>query len=328
MKQNPTITDLIPQFLDYMKVERRFSEKTITKYHENIRWFVREIGNMRIVDIQLQDFMSLKATMFKNGAKESRISGVIYTLKCLLLYAQDILQLGVLDLKKVKGPQPPKREVIYLSDDEVSQLIGAIQLETPWTRRPYIAGYCSRALVETLLCTAMRISEALSLNRDSIDFEHREVTIIGKGDKQRKVFFTPRALEWINKYLNVRTDSAQALFATSTGRRLKVDAAESRFRRISKKAAIGKPVRPHILRHTAATNLLRRGCPIGYIKEILGHTRLETTCQYYLGVLDHAETKKAFDSYMVYEPHAEAYPEPPRPNENGSETAPIGLRPL
>jgi len=312
MKQNPTITDLIPQFLDYMKVERGFSPITMSKYHENVLWFVQHIGDKRIVDIQLKDFLSLKAFMSKRGVGASRISGLIYAVKCLLLYAQDILQLPVLDLKKVKGTRPLRREVVYLSNDEANQFIRAIRLESGWTRQPHVSGYCFRALVETLLSTAMRISEALSLNRD-IDFEKREVLIIGKGNKQRTVYFTPQSIEWIHHYLNVRTDSSPALFATTTGRRLQVSSVQAMFRRVAKNAEFTKPISPHILRHTAATNLLRRGCPIGYIKEILGHQRLETTCQYYLGVLDKTETKKAFDSYMVYEGGPKNLPEPPQP---------------
>ena len=64
---------------------------------------------------------------------------------------------------------------------------------------------------------------------------------------------------------------------------------------------IGKRVTPHILRHTAATNLLQRGCPVGHIKEILGHQNLETTCRFYLGQLTKAEVRRAFDTYMHYE---------------------------
>src|SRR5437899_8770926 len=71
------------------------------------------------------------------------------------------------------------------------------------------------------------------------------------------------------------------------------------FQRTVKRAKLGKRVTPHTLRHTAATLLLRNGCPIGYIKEVLGHSRLETTCRYYLGVLNKVDTKRAFDQYML-----------------------------
>jgi site-specific recombinase XerD len=74
---------------------------------------------------------------------------------------------------------------------------------------------------------------------------------------------------------------------------------------------LGKRVTPHILRHTAATNLLQRGCPIGHIKEILGHQNLETTCRFYLGQLTKAEVRRAFDTYMQYEIPVRSEPHPP-----------------
>src|SRR5271169_2038074 len=72
------------------------------------------------------------------------------------------------------------------------------------------------------------------------------------------------------------------------------------FNRYRRLAGLNKPVRPHLLRHTAATQLLFNGCPVGHIKEILGHERLETTCRYYLG-LDTRAAKLAHQRYLVYD---------------------------
>ena len=65
-------------------------------------------------------------------------------------------------------------------------------------------------------------------------------------------------------------------------------------------ADLEKPVSPHMLRHTMATNLLRNGCPLGYIKEMLGHEKLETTCRFYLGMLDTVGMKEAHRAYLSY----------------------------
>ena len=302
MGQNISLTvgEALPGFVAYMRVEKCFAPTTVKKYQENVSWFVRDIGDLPIADIRLDHFIALKGCMLRRGAREARIAGVIFAMKGLLAYAQHVLGIQILELKNVRAPREPRREVVYLTGDEVGLFLSAIRIDTPWTQQPHIAGYCFRALVETLLATGMRISEALSLNRNSIDFEKREAVVIGKGNRQRTVFFTPRSLEWIRRYLDLRKDSGQPLFVSLTGTRLAVKSTESTFRRVCRKAGLDKHVTPHTLRHTAATNLLHKGCPIGFIKEVLGHQRLETTCHYYLGVLSKADTKRAFDAYMVY----------------------------
>jgi integrase/recombinase XerD len=114
------------------------------------------------------------------------------------------------------------------------------------------------------------------------------------------VFFTDRALEWVNKYVELRTDPCPALFATQGGRsRLGRPDIWRPFMRYRIKSGIAKKVTPHLLRHTAATQLLFNGCPVGHIKEILGHERLETTCRYYLG-LDQRAAKQAHQKFLVY----------------------------
>ena len=148
----------------------------------------------------------------------------------------------------------------------------------------------------------MRIGEALSLNRADIDFERKEARVIGKGDKERMVFFTARSLFWLKRYLELRTDQTLALFVSQDGEarlsRVDIWRPFAKYRRL---AGLNKPVRPHLLRHTAATQLLFNGCPVSHIKDILGHTRLETTCRYYIG-LDKRAAKMAHEKYMVYDP--------------------------
>src|SRR5438132_144176 len=146
----------------------------------------------------------------------------------------------------------------------------------------------------------MRFGEALSLDRQATDFQNRAAKIVGKGNRQRTVFSTDRALFWIRAYLKARNTEHPALFVCQDGlSRLKRADMWRPFRRYRKIAGINKPVTPHLLRHTAATQLLFNGCPIGHIKEILGHERLETTCRYYLG-LDHRAAKAAHQRFLVY----------------------------
>jgi len=106
--------------------------------------------------------------------------------------------------------------------------------------------------------------------------------------------------DWLRGYLNVRADDHPALFVTETGRsRLKRPDIWRFFRRFGKASGIKKRIIPHLLRHMTATQLLFNGCPIGHIKDILGHERLETTCRYYLG-LDQRAAKTAHEKFLQY----------------------------
>jgi len=292
--------------------ERRFSAGTVYTYRENIRWIIRHRGDAAVADIDLQWIINLKSHLLSNGTGSSRVAGITYALKNALIFARDVLSAPVMNVEFVRAPGAPRRQVVYLTPDEYNDFTGAIPLHTGFGRQR-LSQFCFRALVETLAATGMRISEALSLDVDSVDLLKGEAVVIGKGNKQRTVFFTERALTWINRYLALRNDATQPLFTGRNGRRLLVTSVHAMFERTNATvlARIGKRVTPHILRHTAATNLLQRGCPVGHIKEILGHQNLETTCRFYLGQLTKAEVRKAFDAYMHYEIPISEAPQPP-----------------
>ena len=299
---SPTLSGLLPGLSAYLSSERRFSASTVRSYKENILWLVRHFGDVSVSSIDLQFLVTVKSQLVANGAGASRLAGMTYSIKNALIYARDVLGLQVMNVNLIRARGAPRRQVTYLTSDEYNDFVESISLYTCFGRER-LSQFCLRALVETLAATGMRISEALALNTESVDFDTGESVIIGKGNKQRTVFFTERALMWIRRYLELRRVRHEALFVGSNGRRLQSTNVQAIFRRIGRELfkRTGKRVTPHILRHTAATNLLERGCPIGHIKEILGHQNLETTCRFYLGQIAKAEVRKAFNTYMSYE---------------------------
>jgi integrase/recombinase XerD len=201
--------------------------------------------------------------------------------------------LEVLNPKQIRPPKRYRREVIFLTKEEIEAFIKTINLNN-WS------DFRFRVLVEVLLGTGMRIGEVLSLNRKSINWEKREAKIVGKGNKERTVFFTQRSLDWIVKFLEKRTDTHEAIFITREPiNRLSTTDVWRFFKKHRELAKIYKKLTPHILRHTVATNLIFNGCPIVHVKEILGHERLDTTCKYYLGV-DKEKAKQAHKQYLNF----------------------------
>ena len=296
----PRLSEVTSQFLDYARVELQFGRQTIEKYTYCLQRVRRFIGDLPVTEITSGHILNLKSHMLRRGNSICWQIVILAATKRLLMFSKDQLGLPVLDPGVVTIPRRPRREVIFLTVDEVERFVRAIPLKTS-KRGIHKPGLRFRALVEVLLGSAMRIGEVLSLECKDVDFERKEARVIGKGNKERTVFFTDRALFWLRQYLESRTDDAPALFVSQNGvTRLNRGDIWRPFARYRKIAGLNKPVRPHLLRHTAATQLLFNGCPIGHIKEILGHDRLETTCRYYLG-LDQRAAKLAHQQYLVYD---------------------------
>jgi integrase/recombinase XerD len=294
----PTLSKILPRFLQYAQAELCFAEQSLTKYRDCIRQVQRILGDRPVTAFTKEDVLALKTNLLSRQLSVSRQVSILSATKRVLAYCQEE-GMAVLDPDEITIPRRPRREVAYLTVEEVERFVSAIAVTT-LDDKVCIANLRFRALVEVLLGSAMRIGEALSLDRDQIDFENREARIIGKGSKERVVFFTARALDWLKRYLSTRVDLQPAVFITHGARsRLKRHDIWRPFGRYRQRAGINKPVTPHLLRHTAATQLLFNGCPIGHIKEILGHERLETTCRYYLG-LDHRAAKSAHERYLTY----------------------------
>jgi integrase/recombinase XerD len=289
------------EFLLWTEVEAGFSRETVQKYAECLKQVWKLVGDKSVSEFNKADLLRLKSYWLSKALSASRQMSLLLALKRLLLFCQLEKNLELcFDPAEIKLPPRPRREVVFLTPEEIEAFIATIPLTT-YKGDVHRAGLRLRTVVEALLGTAMRISELLSLNRDAIDFERKEAKVVGKGNKERSVFFTARSLMWTRRYLDSRTDDCSALFVCQDGRtRLRRDDLWRYFDRHRKLAGIKKKVRPHILRHTAATTLLFNGCPIGHIKAILGHERLETTCRYYLGI-DQRAAKAAHHKYLIYD---------------------------
>jgi integrase/recombinase XerD len=200
-------------------------------------------------------------------------------MKVFCKFCRQVLRLNCLDPdKEIQLPHRPKPFVHYLSNQEVDRLRNCIENHK-------FAGLRMRTLIEVLLNTGLRISEALSLDRAPFEIGSTEVEIVGKGGKRRTVFFPEATVGWIKQFLHFRADDFPAVFVT-TGipRRWDRNDLSKYFKELKWKARIDKPLTPHILRHTYCTNLRDNGTDITLIKELAGHQDIQTTAKYYLGV--------------------------------------------
>src|ERR1700681_4035491 len=213
---SPSVADLTPKFVRYIEVDLCFARSSVIKYEDCLRQIIKMIGDRPVISYTADDILDLKSAMLRKNHSTARQVSILSALKRFLEFCSKHEGLSVIDPNHILVPKRPRREVAYLTVEEVERFVGAIRL-TNLRDKISVSGLRFRALVEMLLGSAMRIGELLSLNRADIDFENREARIIGKGNKQRTVFFTVRALVWMRRYLDIRTDHHPALFVCQNG---------------------------------------------------------------------------------------------------------------
>ncbi len=302
MKLHALITD----FLEYLELERNVSQRTIRNYDHYLRRFADFAGDISPSSIDLalirkyRLFLSRYTDpLTKKNLKRKTQNFFMIALRAFLRYLarQDIVSLSA---EKVElGEQDPS-PLKVLDDDSLERLLNAPDVTDK-------SGIRDRAILEMLFSTGLRVSELASLNIDQVNLFRREFGVVGKGGKERVVFLSAIAADWIDKYLNLRQDSFKPLFIRFQGRvdlsddgekmRLTSRSIERVVEKYVKK--IGLPIKatPHTLRHSFATDLLINGADIRSVQEMLGHANISTT-QVYTHITNRQlkEVHKAFHS--------------------------------
>lgn len=132
-------------------------------------------------------------------------------------------------------------------------------------------------VLELFLATGCRVSEVVGMRVEEIDMDNGCVKVLGKGQKERIVFFSDRVLEYLERYLDGRRSGPVVLSCRAPHQGLKKNALENIIRAIARRAGITKRVFPHLLRHTFATRALNKGMPLPTLCDIMGHASTETT---------------------------------------------------
>jgi site-specific recombinase XerD len=290
---NMYMSELILDYIEHLEVEGGRSAHTAENYTLYLERFI-EFTNDIIVDKITSEIIRkyrLWLNRYKNinGDELSTItqSYHLIALRGFLNYLskRDIQSLSP---EKIELPKVSRRQVTFLSFDEIEQILAQINTETT-------TGLRDRAIVELLFSSGLRISELVNLNRDHVNTKRHEFTVRGKGQKDRPVFISENASMHINNYLKTRADSLPPLFisysrnneATNSGdyRRLGARSIQRIINKYTLLAGITKHVSPHTMRHSFATDLLMNGADIRSVQAMLGHSSISTT-QVYTHVTD------------------------------------------
>ena len=276
--------ELVSKFIEAKRIEG-CSEKTLNYYRKTITDMLSSIEKeaMHITTEDLRKYL----TDYQEKKKISKVTvdNIRRILSSFFSWLEDedyILKSPVRRIRKVKTTSTVKETY---TDEALEQM------------RDSCVELRDLAMIDMLASTGMRVGEMVLLNRNDINFNERECVVLGKGNKQRIVYFDARTKIHLQNYLESRTDNDEALFVTlkSPHTRLTIGGVEVRVRELGKSLGMNK-VHPHKFRRTLATVAIDKGMPIEQLQQLLGHKRIDTTLQY--AMVKQSNVKNAHRKYI------------------------------
>ena len=260
-------------FLEHIELGLGRSLKTVENYDRYLNQFANLTGVETIGQITEPTVHSFRLKLNRKGnLKKTTQNYYLIALRMFLKYLETTGKKS-LSPNAVVLAKTGSREIDVITTGELKRLFDT-------TDGKKIQDLRDRAIIETLFSTGLRVSELVALKRD-IDLTAREVTVRGKGEKVRVVFFSDPAIEAIHIYQKKRKDMSPALFAAERSKgHLTTRTIERIIANRARQAGISKKVTPHILRHMFATTLLSNGADIRAVQEMLGHSNIATTQVY------------------------------------------------
>lgn len=297
------MSDYILEFIEHLEVEGGRMPKTAENYEFYLNRFIEFAGDIKVADMNSE--MVRKFRLWLNRHENERGETLamktqsyhLIALRGFLKYLskRDIESLSP---EKIELPKTARKQVTFLHYDEVQGLVDQINVAEE-------AGLRDRAIVELLFSSGLRVSELVNLNRDHINTKRREFMVRGKGQKDRPVFISQTAADWVQQYLAMRQDTLAPLFisysknveANTSGdfRRLTARSIQRMVNKYARLAGITKHVSPHTMRHSFATDLLMNGADLRSVQTMLGHSDISTT-QIYTHVTD-AHLKEVYEKF-------------------------------
>ena len=313
-----THSNLIEQFLNYLRVERAFSAHTARCYAADLEQFCAYLAEaapvevaknghaepLTAIDGQLVAIDTDHVRLFMTHLNDKNYckSTVARKLATLRSFYKFLLRRGHIQtnpVASIRTPKQDKRLPKFLDISQIERLLNNCDTTT-------LLGARDRAILETLYSTGMRVSELVALNVEDINLATSIVRVHGKGKKERVIPIGPGAVRAIIHYLDLRRSaalgdrgSADALFINKHGQRLSTRSVRRKLDKYLLEAGLDLSVSPHTLRHSFATHMLQRGADLRSVQEMLGHQSLSTTQIY-----THLTVEETREEYEKAHPRA------------------------
>ena len=291
----------IKDFETYLRLEKSLSENSIDAYKHDVfkleKFFEEQKGADTPVDVKysdLKEFLAWLNTENQNARTQSRVLSGIRSFFRFLLIEGEIMENPA---SLIESPKIGLKLPEVLSVNEIDMMIGAIDLSKP-------EGHRNKAIIETLYGCGLRVSELVNLRLTDIHYGEGFVMVTGKGNKQRLVPVSNKALKEIDIY---KTDRARLpvihdgniLFLNRRGRKLTRAMIFTIIKELALKADIRKKISPHTFRHSFATHLIEGGADLRAVQEMLGHESILTT-----EIYTHIDRSFLRDTLIMFHPRA------------------------
>lgn len=279
----------IVKYLEYLDKELNFSKNTIDSYRKDLADFFCFVNRQGIdyLSINRYDVRAYLKYLDELKLKNSTIARRISAIRSFYNY---LLSMGIISnniFNSIRNPKLEKKLPNYLSYEELGDILDSIDISTP-------TGIRNRLLIEMFYATGCRVSELINIKMSDINFTNKSIRIMGKGSKERIVYYGDYAQIYLNMYLETEFNKdSNYLFLNDKKDAMSVQDVEVIIRYIVKDLALKTHVTPHTLRHTFATHLLNNGADIKSVQELLGHASLNTT-----GIYTHVSNERLKEVYL------------------------------
>ena len=295
MKSNE---NLINDFIDCLRFERRLSKNTIVSYQrdlEKYRFFLNRSKIKEILNVSNDQILYFLEFLYKTQNSTS-VSRILATLRTFYKYLVRDGKIQKNPFSSIKNPKMPKKILEVLNEQEVKKFLESIPSSTYLELR-------DRAMFELLYACGMRVSEIVDLKLADIDFDEGLIRFIGKGNKERITPVGNSAKDCLGKYIRAarynleRERKSENVFLNRNGQKLTRQGFWKILKKYAGKVNTGKNLYPHLFRHSYATHMLERGADLRIVQELLGHSSISTT-QIYTNI----NKKHVKETYFKYHP--------------------------
>lgn len=332
------VTPMVKSFLDYLKLERHFSDYTIKSYGADLAQFAQFIGgeigrsasstaqlpapkdhselDQRLLKVEPLNVREFLAYLYGQNYTKSTTARKLATLRSFYKFLIRRGQLAVHPLSTIRTPKQEKRLPKCLDLEQVQKLLDAPGDGDLLSAR-------DKAMLEVLYSSGIRVSELVDLTFQDLDLQEGVLRVKGKGRKERLTPIGSQAIRALQKYFDLRqtTLSPEAaanpkVFLNKHGESLSTRSVRRKLDKYLTMAGLDPGISPHTLRHSFATHLLNNGADLRSVQELLGHQSLSTTQVY-----THLTTAKMKQVYDQAHPRANIpapIPHPASPTQQGS----------